>query len=73
MAYGVANMIDPYRGVFKILETVSDYEEAWRRAGVARMRSPEGIYFVLSTETREDPKRPAISKQPSLERHEIPE
>ena len=56
MSYSVARLIDPYRGIFEVVEPVGDYEEAWRRAGLARERSSEHIFFVLSTETREDPK-----------------
>jgi hypothetical protein len=64
--YSVAILIDPYRGLVDIVETVDDYAEAWRRAGVARRRSPERIFLVLSTETREDPKpaKPPARQQP---------
>ena len=55
MTYSIARLIDPYRGIFQIVETTDDYETAWRRAGLARQEVPEQIYFVMSTETREDP------------------
>ena len=54
MSYSIARLLDPYRGIFDIIGTVSDYEEAWRRAGSAR-RLSQHICFVLGTETREDP------------------
>ena len=56
MTYNIALLVDPYRGVFKVVDTAGDYLEAWRRAAAARQRQG-GIFFVLSTETREDPKR----------------
>jgi len=56
MTYRIARLIDPYRGIFEILGTADDYENAWRQAGSARRRSPEQIFFVMSTVTREDPK-----------------
>jgi len=56
MAYSIARLVDPYRGVFELVETADDYEIAWQLAGAARNRSPEAIFFVMSTETREDPK-----------------
>lgn len=58
MTFNVAQLIDPYRGIFRIIAAADDYESAWRRAGTAREMSPEQIFFVMSTETREDP-RPA--------------
>ena len=58
MTYSIAHLIDPYRGLFQIVDDgILDYPEAWRRAGVQRRRSPERIFTVISTETREDPKR----------------
>jgi hypothetical protein len=56
MIYNVAVLVDPYRGMFKIVDTANDYIEAWRRAAAARRLQQAGIFFVLSTETREDPK-----------------
>jgi len=55
MTYNIALLVDPYRGVFKVVDTAGDYLEAWRRAAAAR-HGQGGIFFVLSTETREDPK-----------------
>jgi hypothetical protein len=52
----VANPSTPYRGVFKVIDTANDYIEAWRQAAAARRMLQGGIIFVLSTETREDPK-----------------
>ena len=65
MTYSIALLVDPYRGIFDIVETTSDYAEAWRRAGAARRAFPEGIFFVLSTQTREDPKRTSAGMQTS--------
>ena len=56
MVYNIAFLVDPYSGMFKIVDVADDYAEAWRRAAAARRRRPGGIFFVLSTETREDPK-----------------
>ena len=56
MAYNVALLVDPYRGMFKIVDTADDYIEAWRRAAAAWRMLQGGIVVVLSTETREDPK-----------------
>ena len=56
MTYNIALLVDPYRGVFKVVDTADDYIEAWRRAAAARRMRQGGIFFVLSTETREDPK-----------------
>ena len=56
MTYNVAILIDPYRGMFKVVDTADDYIEAWRRAAAVRRVLRGGILFVLSTETREDPK-----------------
>jgi hypothetical protein len=56
MTYNVAFLVDPYLGMFKIVDTANDYVEAWRRAAAARRMRQGGIFFVLSTETREDPK-----------------
>ena len=56
MGYSIARLVDPFRGIFEILETVDDYEVAWQRAGSARAICPAHIFFVMSTETREDPK-----------------
>ena len=56
MAYNVALLVDPYRGMFKIVDTANDYMEAWRRAAAAWRMLHGGIVVVLSTETREDPK-----------------
>ncbi len=56
MTYSITRLIDPYRGIFQIVETTDDYETAWRQAGLAWRRFPEQIFFVMSTETREDPK-----------------
>ncbi len=61
MTYSIARLIDPYRGIFQIQETTDDYENAWRRAGSAWRLFPEQIFFVMSTETREDP-NPAREK-----------
>ena len=57
MIYNIALLVDPYRGMFKIVDTAGDYIEAWRRAAAARRMLQSGTFFVLSTETREDPKR----------------
>lgn len=56
MTYNVAFLIDPYRGMYKIVDTASDYIEAWRRAAAARRMVAGGVFLVLSTETCEDPK-----------------
>jgi hypothetical protein len=56
MTYNIALLVDPYRGMFKIVDTAGDYIEAWRRAAAAQRMLQGGIFFVLSTETREDPK-----------------
>jgi hypothetical protein len=61
MTYSITRLIDPYRGIFEIVDTADDYETAWRRAGVARQEVPEQIFFVMSAETREDP-NPARAK-----------
>ena len=55
MTYNIALLVDPYRGMFKVVDTANDYIEAWRRAAAARRVLQAGIFFVLSTETREDP------------------
>ena len=55
MTYNVALLIDPYRGMFKVVDTADDYIEAWQRAAAARHMQGR-IFIVLSTETREDPK-----------------
>ena len=67
MTYSIARLIDPYRGTFQIQATTDDYENAWRQAGAAWQLFPEQIFFVMSTETREDPK-PAQEK--ALHRHD---
>ena len=56
MTYNIALLVDPYRGMFRVVDTAGDYIEAWRRAAAARRMRQDGIFFVLSTETREDPK-----------------
>jgi hypothetical protein len=56
MTYNVALLIDPYRGMFKVVDTANDYIEAWRRAAAARHMLQGRIFIVLSTEAREDPK-----------------
>jgi hypothetical protein len=56
MTYNIALLVDPYRGMFKVVDTADDYIEAWRRAAAAWRMRQGGIFFVLSTETREDPK-----------------
>jgi hypothetical protein len=56
MTYNIAFLVDPYSGMFKIVDTANDYIEAWRRAARARRLRQGGIFFVLSTITREDPK-----------------
>jgi hypothetical protein len=61
MTYSITRLIDPYRGIIQIVETADDYETAWRMAGLARQEAPEQIFFVMSTETREDP-HPARQK-----------
>jgi hypothetical protein len=55
MTCDVALLIDPYRGMFKIVDTANDDIEAWQRAVAARHMLQGGIFVVLSTETREDP------------------
>ena len=55
MTYNIVLLVDPYRGMFKIIDTANDYIEAWRRATAARQMLQARIFFVLSTETREDP------------------
>ena len=56
MTYNIAILIDPYRGMFKVVDTADDYIEACRRAAAVRRVLQGGTFFVLSTETREDPK-----------------
>jgi hypothetical protein len=56
MTYNIALLVDPYQGMFKVVDTAGDYIEAWRRAAAARRTLQGGTFFVLSTETREDPK-----------------
>jgi hypothetical protein len=56
MAYNIALLVDPYRGMFKVVDMANDYIDAWRRAAAAQRMMQGGIFFVLSTETREDPK-----------------
>lgn len=56
MTYSIARLINPYRGTFQIQGTADDYESAWRQAGAVWRLFPEQIFFVMSTETREDPK-----------------
>ena len=56
MTYNVALLVDPDRGMFKIVDMANDYIEAWRRAAAARRMVGGGVFLVLSTETREDPK-----------------
>jgi hypothetical protein len=41
--------------MFKVVDTANDYIEAWRRAAAAWRMLQVGIFFVLNTETREDP------------------
>ena len=68
MTYNIALLVDPYRGMFKVVDTADDYIEAWRRAAAAQRMRQGGIFFVLSTETREDPKllnRKAYSNAPA--------
>jgi hypothetical protein len=55
MIYNIALLVDPYCGMFKVVDTVNDYIEAWRQTAAARQMLQAGIFFVLSTETREDP------------------
>jgi hypothetical protein len=55
MTYSIARVIDPYRGTFQVQEVTDDFENAWRRAGSAWRLFPEQIFFVMGTETREDP------------------
>src|SRR3954454_20774190 len=57
MTYKIALLVDSYRGMFKIVDRSGDYIEAWRRAAAAERLLQGGIFSVLSTETREDPKR----------------
>ena len=56
MTYNIALLLDPYRSVFRVVDTAGDYIEAWRRAATAQRMRQGGIFFVLSTETRENPK-----------------
>jgi hypothetical protein len=56
MTYNVALLVDPYRSLFRIVDTADDYVEAWRRAAMARRLLDGRIFFVVSNETREDPK-----------------
>jgi hypothetical protein len=56
MTYNIALLVNPYRGMFKVVGTADDYIEAWRQAAAARRMMQDGIFLVLSTETREDPK-----------------
>jgi hypothetical protein len=56
MTCDVALFIDPYRGMFKIVDTANDYIEAWRRAAAARHMLQGGIFVILSIEARENPK-----------------
>ena len=56
MTYNIALLVDPYRGIFKVVGTADDYLEAWRCAAVAQRMRQDRIFIVLSTETREDPK-----------------
>jgi hypothetical protein len=40
MTYSITRLIDPYRGIFQIVETTDDYETAWRKAGWPDKRFP---------------------------------
>jgi hypothetical protein len=64
MTYNIALLVDPYRGMFKVVGTANDYIEAWRQAAAARRMLQGGIFFVLSTETREDPKPLNLASSP---------
>ena len=47
---------------FEIVGTADDYIEAWRRAALLR-RADQHLFFVMSTETREDPKRVPVEER----------
>jgi hypothetical protein len=46
MTYNIALLVDPYQGMFKVVDTADDYIEAWRRAATAQRMRQGGIFFV---------------------------
>lgn len=59
MAYNIADLVNPYTGMYRIVvENVgSDLVEAWQAAAAYHRTLKSSIIIVVGHETFEDPKR----------------